>query len=323
MREQLIGYLLEALEPHEHQAVAVELERNDQLKHELELLSRALQPLAADRQMHEPPRGLAERTCHYVVERTTQITIPMPAPQDSSRWSLADMVVAAGIFVAAGLLFFPAMSQSRFAAKLTQCQNNLRQVGMAMHHYSQIHNDFFPLVPLEGKQSAAGVVPVRLRALGFLDGSHLVVCPASVLADEGDFRMPSLEELEAADAPTLVRLQARMGGSYAYGLGYVSGGQYHPARNMHRVRFAIVADAPTTAAPFHSTNHKGCGQNVLFEDGHVQYLTTCKAHGCTDHIYTNDRGQVGPGLSLNDAVLGSSHIQPKISAELLNAGSKD
>ena len=45
------------------------------------------------------------------------------------------MVVAAGIFIAASLLFFPAMNQSRFAARLTGCKNNLRQVGLGLDMY--------------------------------------------------------------------------------------------------------------------------------------------------------------------------------------------
>ena len=50
MREQLIGYLLSALEPDEHQIVEAQLSRDPQLKRELELLSRSLQPLACDRE---------------------------------------------------------------------------------------------------------------------------------------------------------------------------------------------------------------------------------------------------------------------------------
>jgi hypothetical protein len=81
---------------------------------------------------------------------------------------------------------------------------------------------------------------------------------------------------------------------------------------LQRVRFAIVADAPTLTAPYQSLNHGGCGQNVLFEDQHVQYLTTCRAHGCRDDIYTNDDGIVGPGKHLHDSVLGRSHARPQL-----------
>ena len=79
----------------------------------------------------------------------------LPAPQ-SKQWSFADMVVAAGIFFAATMLFLPAMSQSRFAARVTACQNHLRQVGVGMNNYSMYYNEYFPDVPVEGQ-------PVRCR----------------------------------------------------------------------------------------------------------------------------------------------------------------
>ena len=71
-----------------------------------------------------------------------------------------------------------------------------------------------------------------------------------------------------------------------------------------------MSDAPSDAAPYRSMNHGGCGQNVLFEDGHVQYLTTCNAEGCKDHIFTNDDGLVAPGRHVNDAVIGPSPLKP-------------
>jgi hypothetical protein len=100
-----------------------------------------------------------------------------------------------------------------------------------------------------------------------------------------------------------------VGGSYGYTLGYVSRGRYRPTKNLGRANFAIVADAPNPTPPYHSHNHGGCGQNVLFEDLHVQYLTTCKAHGCTDDIFTNDDGKVAPGLHAHDSVIGPSALR--------------
>ena len=70
-----------------------------------------------------------------------------------------------------------------------------------------------------------------------------------------------------------------------------------------------MADAPH---PTHqsSRNHGRCGQNVLFEDLHVQFLTTCKAKGCNDHIFTNDDGRAFAGLHAFDAVIGASNDCP-------------
>jgi hypothetical protein len=318
MREQLIGYLLDALEPAEQEQVQTQLNRDPQLQRELELLSRSLLPLAADREFLEPPRGLAERTCAYVAQQAAPVSLPAAPAPVARQWSMADMVVAAGIFLAASLLFFPAMSQSRFAARVTQCQNNLRHFGMALNNYASFHRGFFPNVPLEGRCSAAGVVAVRLREQGFLEGPHLAICPASSLADEAAiFEIPTADELESASEHALPALHRRMGGSYGFNLGYVQNGRYFSPRNLHRERFAVMADSPSAEAPHRSVNHGACGQNVLFEDGHVQYLTTCRAHGCRDDFYTNEKGVVGPGVDMYDAVIGRSETKPCFEAVLV------
>jgi hypothetical protein len=325
MRDHLIGYLLGALEPTEHEQVEAQLTRDAQLQRELELLSSSLLVLAANKEHCDPPPGLAARTCAYVSQHGSEVSLPLAPPAASPRpWSMADMLVAAGIFIAASLLFFPAVNQSRFAARVTQCQNNLRQFGLAMHNYSQLHGGFFPNVPLDGETAAAGIVAVRLHDLGFLDGSYLVICPDSALADEGrDFRMPSEAEVRVARGPQLLKLRERMGGSLGFNLGFIANGKYYSPRNLGRVRYALVADAPSAEPPYHSHNHGGCGQNVLFEDQHVEYLTTCRAHGCRDDIYTNDEGAVRPGLHLHDAVIGASHARPEMGSVLLEIRQKD
>lgn len=313
MRDYLIGYLLEALEPDEHEMVAAQLSRDPQLKRELELISRSLQPLGVDREHFDPPRGLAERTCEFVVMQSQATLAPPAAAFLPGRWTVTDLVVAAGLFFAATMLFFPALNQSRFAARLTGCQSNLRQIGLALTNYSQQHRGFFPNVPLEGSLAAAGVYATRLLDQGFLQEPNVLVCPASTLANSAAVRIPTLGEVQGARGANLARLQQLMGGSYGYNIGYVSGdGRYQSTQNLGRAKFAIMADTPNATAPYQSLNHEGSGQNVLFEDLHVQYLTSCKAHGCSDDIYVNDDGQVAPGLHMHDAVIGPSAVKPTL-----------
>ncbi len=320
MRDQLIGYLLDALDPQEHEQVKAQLSRDDRLKHELEVLARSLLPLGGEPVPFEPPAGLADRTCDFVAQQAQPVsTYAAPPGAPARQWSMADMVVAAGVFVAAALLFFPAVNQSRFAARVTQCQDNLRQIGIAMNDYSIAHNGYFPNVPLKGQCAAVGIIAVRLRELGHFDGAQIVICPSSVLAEKAsEFRMPTVAQLHAVRGAELARLHRHMAGTYGFNLGYVSNGRYLSPRNQHRPRYALVADEPTTEAPYHSANHGSCGQNVLFEDQHVQYLTTCRAHGCTDDFFTNDEGRVQPGLHPNDAVLGPSHAKPMLGTVVLD-----
>jgi hypothetical protein len=312
MRDQLIGYLLDALEPSEHELVEARLSHDPQLRRDLQLAARGLEPLAADKAHYEAPVGLAERTCQFVTVKT-HVTA-QPVTSVPSRWSMADLAMAAGIFLAATLLFWPAMNQSRFAARLAGCQNNLRQIGVGMAGYSTIYHGQFPAPALSGNTNWAGMYAVILREQGLLPGTHILICPSSELAERpGDLRVPSPQELLAAHAEQLGRLRKTVGGSYGYSLGFFVNGRYHSPQDMRRATHALMADAPSPTTPLrHSLNHGGCGQNVLFEDLHVQFLATCKAKGCRDHIFVNDDGQPYAGLHLGDAVIGASDDCPLV-----------
>jgi hypothetical protein len=300
MRDYLLGYLLDALEPAEAAMVEAELARDPQLKNELAILARGLQPLASDREHCDPPSGLAHRTCEFVTQQARVTLAPAPAAILPGRWNLVDMVVAAGIFLAATMLFFPAVNQSLFTARVNGCQNNLRQIGMALNNYSASYKGTFPIVPLDGQLAAAHC----LIEHGLSGESTLYICPGSELANRAaQLRLLTSQELRRMHPNWKSRLHDRLVSSYGYTWGHVLQGVYQPTRNLGRAKFALVADTPNTSAPFRTVNHGGCGQNVLFEDGHVQYLTTCRARGCQDDIFTNDDGEVGPGLHANDSVI--------------------
>jgi len=66
MRDQLVGYLLGALDAAEQAAIEAALETDLSLRSDLERLSAALPPLASDRDPYEPPAGLADRTVRFV-----------------------------------------------------------------------------------------------------------------------------------------------------------------------------------------------------------------------------------------------------------------
>ena len=57
-----------------------------------------------------------------------------------------------------------------------------------------------------------------------------------------------------------------------------------------------------------SDNHAGYGQNVLFEDGHVQFLVTCKTD--CDNVFLSERNLVEAGRHPDDSVIGHSTAAP-------------
>jgi hypothetical protein len=326
MREHLLGYLLDALEPDERQRVEDALERDPSLRRELQALDDGLVLLRQAERSIDLPAGLAERTCRTVTEQaashaargapaTTAPKRGRPAVVAGEAGShvrqrtLPDVLVAAGVVLAATLVVFPAIQQSRVSARLAGCQNNLRKIGLALAQYCQHNHDHLPSIP---PGSTAGIYAVRLKDGGYLDGEGWNLCPGAVRSGQrGRGYVPTWDEFHAARGPVLAQFQRSMGGSYGFTLHYVKDGVYRCVKNRRRPTFAIMSDTPCAQPEgLRSANHGGRGQNVLYEDGHVQYLTGCTAKGCRDHIFLNDQKVAAAGCHVDDAVIGESSAWP-------------
>ncbi len=231
-------------------------------------------------------------------------------PSWGCRFRWQDVGATVGILVAASLLIFPAIQYSRYQSRVITCQNHLRQLGSALKQYSSLHDQYFPRIPTEGKASVAGVYAPILVRDGLLTDVKWVLCPGSELARHQTFRIPMPDELQAVSPEELARLRRWMGGSYGYSLGYVREGQYRGTRDLNRTYFVIMADAPSSLPGFQSLNHGGYGQNVLFEDGHVEFLTSSKPYADADDFYANDDGLMRAGIRRDDAVVGASACPP-------------
>jgi anti-sigma factor RsiW len=323
----LLGYLLGALEDDERAAVEEQLRGSAKLRRRLASLRRQIELLRGASCEFQPPPGLARRTCHFIAafaeapsgqpsataaSRATPLPAPVQLPSGGS-WRWSDVSVMAGIMVTAVLLVFPAIQSSRFRARVTACQENLQQLGTALVQYSEHHGKYFPQVPQQGNLAAAGIYAPALLSDGLLDSPQRVLCPGSSLAADRSFQVPSLDQLQAASGRELGRLRSIMGGSYGYSLGYVENGRYVSTCNLSRPTFALMADAPSDTLPgFQSENHGGRGQNVLFEDGHVRFLTSSRPIEDGDDVFVNDTGLVAAGDQRNDSVVAGSAAAPLV-----------
>lgn len=329
MREDLLGYLLDALDDAERLQVEEALDGNVQLQHELHSLRERLAFLEAEADDEELPAGLAERTCAAVEDyKERQLVSPASAartqptvvsrgrfseraerPSGARRWSLADAVVAVGIVLALAMLFFPAIATSRFQSRIASCQYNLQRAGQALEDYSEDSRGLFPQIPLDGNRAVAGLYAPVLVDNQYLTETDVLVCPGSRLADNlSRWRVPSLEELDKARGRHLLELQRTMGGSYGYTLGYLENEQYQTPRNEGRAYFALMSDAPSLhMLGRQSDNHGGYGQNVLFEDNHVEFIVDGIAY---DRLFVNRDGYAEAGLDKSDSVIGHSSAPP-------------
>jgi hypothetical protein len=317
MDENLVGYLLNVLDPETHRQVEAHLRANSEARARLERLQRVLAPLALDAAEPEPPPGLALATLARVAEHRCQglPAAPRSTPQQASgaharpRFRRADVLAAAVLFLLVGGLATPWLLSQWRQHQVRSCQNNLLLFWRGLSSYSDNYNGQFPQVEADGPFSRAGTVAWKLRDAGLLDDRTSAGCAA-----QGERPLPSvsLRELEESyrDRPDDYRALCReLAGDYAISLGYYKGQTLCGLRRELGDRQSILADRPGDNQG-NSSNHGGGGQNVLDLGGHVRWVTAPTVGYQGDHIYRNWNGRVRAGIDRYDTVLGAGDATP-------------
>ena len=327
MREDLVGHLLGALEPTESKAIEMALadpQSGPGLRRDLERLRGALKPLAGDRDVLPAPAGLAGRTMRFIVAQEAAAKAaadrPLPMPRGlsaedappRSRGSRAwiDRAIMAATALAACVLVAPLLLDSIAQARARRAERNLLKTSGALQGYAEAHR-VFPTPPDSGPLSRAGLyAPTLVSEQRLVADDGTLLCPDSALSKSGTFRVPTLEDLNAAvGTPRFEEMIRTMGGDYGYTLGHRdASGTLQPNLDRRRAHHPLMADAPNDGGE-RSSNHPDGIHHVLFEDGHVKRLAPGDLHR-DDHLFKNHDGKVAAGVDEEDAVIGDSEDQP-------------
>ncbi|MEZ6125048.1 MAG: DUF1559 domain-containing protein [Planctomycetaceae bacterium] len=90
-------------------------------------------------------------------------------------FTLIELLVVIAIIAILIALLLPAVQQAREAARRTQCKNNLKQIGLALHNYLDVHSKFPPafVSDISTLNTTGGEWSVHARILPYVENANL------------------------------------------------------------------------------------------------------------------------------------------------------
>ena len=180
----------------------------------------------------------------------------MKIPKFNKGFTLIELLVVIAIIgILAGILL-PVLSRARESARRTQCMSNIKQIGMGLIMYANENSELFP-----SDTAYAGASPA-MRGLNLLYDTYI--------SDKRVFNCPSDTQVDAQSNAGMSPFTA----NDSFDKDECSYGYDRAHTQADDADVALVADRPpaTPSATANTTNHNARGQNIVYVDGHVEFI---------------------------------------------------
>lgn len=187
-------------------------------------------------------------------------------------FTLIEVLVVLGIVCLLAALLLPALKSARSEARIAQCRNNLRQIGMAIQMYCQPTDGVIPAVTTYPTSKIWDDASGTPDSLGVLVTQNCLTDTGALFCPLNPENAPQVEANKIGQPPG----QAGSDGysSYLYRQNCIGKGTFHldslgrnPAGNVMRA-LALDADCPSYPNEVQIA-HGGFSVNILFHDGSV------------------------------------------------------